>query len=101
MSKNLISEFCYDYAKLKYGDKAKLYYANKESFKVYTKTNYIYKDIVEDVDTSNYELYLLPKGKHKNLIGLMKGEWGVKIIIERVGLRAKSYSYLIDGQQWK
>ena len=98
MSKNLISEFCYDYAKLKYGDKAKLYYANNESFNVYTKTNDIYKDIVEDVDTSNYELYLLSKEKHKNLNGLMKGEWGAKIIIERAGLRAKSYSYLIDGR---
>ena len=74
LSKNIISEFWYDHAKLKYGDEAKLYYADKESFNVYIKTNDIYKDILEDVDTSNYELYLLPKIKHKNVIGLTKGE---------------------------
>ena len=47
------------------------------SFIVYIKTDYIYKDIVEDVktklDTSNYELdRSLPKGKNKKVIGLMK-----------------------------
>ena len=47
------------------------------SFIVYIKTDYIYKDIVEDVktklDTSNYELdRSLPKGKNKKVIALMK-----------------------------
>ena len=45
------------------------------------KTNDIYKDISEDVETrfetSNYELdELLPKGKTEKIIGLMKDEWG-------------------------
>ena len=45
------------------------------------KTNDIYKDISEDVETrfetSNYELdELLPKGKNEKIIGLMKDEWG-------------------------
>ena len=44
------------------------------------KTNDIYKDISEDVETrfetSNYELdELLPKGKNEKIIGLMKDEW--------------------------
>ena len=48
-----------------------------DSFIVYIKTDDIYKDITEDVqtrfDTSNYELdSVLPKGKGKNVIGLMK-----------------------------
>ena len=43
----------------------------------------IYKDITEDVetrfDTSNYELNrLLPKGKNKKVIGVMKNELGEK-----------------------
>ena len=48
---------------------------------VHIKTNDIYKDIVEDVetrfDTSNYELVRpLPQGKNKKVIGLMEDELG-------------------------
>ena len=65
------------------------------------KTDDIYKDIVEVVetrfDTSNYELDSpLPKGKNKILMGLMKDELGGKIIVEFVGLTPKTYSYLIN-----
>ena len=68
---------------------------------VYIKADYIYKDIAQDVetrfDTSNYELDRpLPKGKNKKVIGLMKDELGRIRMIEFVGLRAKTYSYLID-----
>ena len=56
----LILEFWYNYAKPKYGKKAKLCYMNTSSFIVYTKTNFNYKYIAEDVkirfDTSNYKL---------------------------------------------
>ena len=67
-------DFWYDYVKLKYFEKAKLYCMDMVS--LYT-TDYIYKDIAKDVetrfDTSNYELdKLLPKGKIKKVIGLMK-----------------------------
>ena len=72
-----------------------------DSFIVYIKTDDIYKGIAEDVetkfDTSNYELDKpLPKIKNKKVIGLMKDELGEKIMKEFVGLRAKTYSYLID-----
>ena len=65
------------------------------------KRDDIYKDIAEDVekrfDTSNYELErLLPKGKNRKVIGLMKDELGGNIMIKSVGLRPKAYSYLID-----
>ena len=36
------------------------------------------------------------KGKIKKVIGLIKDELGVKVLTKLVGLRAKTYSYLID-----
>ena len=64
-------EFWYDYVKPKYHEKAKLCYMDPDNFIVYIKIDYIYKDIVEDVenrfDTSNYELDRpLPKVKNKS-----------------------------------
>ena len=87
--------------KLKYGEKAKLCYMNTDSFIEYIKKDDIYKDIVENVETrfhtSNYELDRpLPKGKNKTVIGLMNDELGEKIITKFVGIRTKTYSYLID-----
>ena len=56
-----------------------------DSFIVYVKTDDIHKDIAEDVerrfDTSNCEIdILLPKGKNKKVLGLMKDELGRQII---------------------
>ena len=106
LSKILIYEFWYDYEKPKYCKKTQLCYLDTDGFIVYKKTDDIYKDIAEDVerrfDVSNYELEcnsikrLLPKGKSKKVIGLMKGRSGGKIMTKLVGLRAKTYSYLID-----
>ena len=87
-------------------EKQKLCYMDKESFIVYIETGDIYKNIAKDVETRfgtlTYELEcnpierLLPKGKNKKVIGLMKDELGRKIMIKFVGLKAKTYSYLID-----
>ena len=73
-----------------------------DSFIVYIKTDVIYKDIAENVetrfDTSNYKLDRpLPKEKSKRVIGLNKDELGGKIRTQFPGLRTKSYSYLIDN----
>ena len=51
LSKILMYEFWYDYVKPKYGEKAKLCYMDTNSFIVYIKTDDIYKDIAEDVET--------------------------------------------------
>ena len=71
---------------------------------VYIKTDDIYKDIAEDVktsfDTSDCELDRpFPEGKNKKVIGLMKDELGGKIMKTFVGLRAKTYSYLINDNR--
>ena len=51
-------EFWYDYIKIKYGNRAKLCYTDTDSFVIYIKTEYFYKDIATDVErwfnTSNY-----------------------------------------------
>ena len=60
----------------------------------YIKTNNIYKDIAKDAenrfDATNYEL-------GRPLPPLMKDELGGKIMAKFVGLRTKTYSYLIDN----
>ena len=76
-------------------------YRYRYGFIVYIKTDDIYKDIAEDLqtrfDTSNYELKRpLPKGKK------LKNNWINEIWIRWkhfFGLRAKNYGYL--WQQWR
>ena len=75
LSKILMYDFQDDYVKPKYSEKAKLCYMDTDSLIVYIKTDDIYKDIAEDIetrfDTSNYELdRLLPKGKKSNWINV-------------------------------
>ena len=101
ISKTLMYEFWYDYMKPKYGDNVKLCYMDTDSFIMHIKTEDLYKDIAHDVekrfDTSNYEVNrLLPTGKNKKVIGLMKDVPGGKIMTEFVALRPKAYSYLTD-----
>ena len=59
LSKTLMYEFWYDYIKPKFGDKARLCYMDTNSFAMYIKTEYFYKDISDDVDrwfdTSNLD----------------------------------------------
>ena len=65
-----------------------------DSFIVNVKTDYIYKDIAENVekrfDTSNIELERpLLKGKYQKVIGLMNDELGGNVMTEVAVLIAK------------
>ena len=76
-------------------------YADTGSFVVYIKTEDFYEDIANDVekwfDTLNYDNNRpLPIYMNKKVIGLFKDELGGKIMKEFVGLRAKTYAYLMD-----
>ena len=58
-------EYWYDCIKAKYEDNAKLWYMDTDSFKVHVKTEDVYADIAQDLetrfDTSNYDVHrLLP-----------------------------------------
>ena len=101
ISKILMYEFWYYYMKSKYNNDVKLCYMDTDSFVMHIKTNDFYKEIAGDVenrfDTSNYEANrLLPTGKNKKVIGLMKDELSGKIIMEFVTLMPKTYSFLTD-----
>ena len=74
-----------------------------DSIFLYMKTEDFYKDIANDVekwlDTSKYgknDKRPLPIGRNKKVIGLFKGELGGRIMIEFIGLGAKTYAYLMD-----
>ena len=104
--KILMYEFWYDYVKPKYGKKSKLCWKDTHSFIVYIKTDDIYKDIAEDVerrfDMLNYEPESnsierpLPKGKNKKSNWINERWIKRKTVTKFVGLRAKTYSHLID-----
>ena len=98
ISKTLMYEFWYDQPK--YGDKARLFYMDTDSFIMYVKTEDFHKDIANDVerrfDTSNYDekdKRPLPIGKNKKVIGKFKDELGGKIMTEFCALTAKAYAY--------
>ena len=70
-----------------YVETAKLCYMDTDGFTVHVKTNDIYKDITEDVETRfgtlNFGLDRpLHRGKSKSVIGLMKHELGGEIMKE-------------------
>ena len=101
LRKTVMYEFWYDYIKPKYQSKVKLCYMDTDRFIIDIKTEDFYKDIAEDVEKkfypSNYEVNrLLPTGKNKKVIGLIKDGLGGKIMTEFVALRLKTYSYLLD-----
>ena len=84
----------------KYHYNVKLCYMNVDSFIIHYKTKDVYEDISNDVKKrshkSNYEISRsLSKSKNKKVIRLMKVEFSEKIMNEFVGLRRKTYSYLI------
>ena len=81
LSKTVMYEFWYDYVKPKYDESTKLCYIDTDSFNVHVKTDDIYRDIAEDVETrfetSSFELDIpMHKGKNKKVIGLMNNELG-------------------------
>ena len=103
ISKILMYEFRYDYIKPKYGDRVKLCYMDTAGFVIYIETEDFEKDIAGEVerwfDTSNYDendKRHLPIGKNKKVPGLFKDELGGKIMTLFVGVRAKTYAYLMD-----
>ena len=90
-----------DYVKPKYGENAKHCYMETDSFIVHVKTDNVYKDIADSVetryDTSNFEIE-----DHHHINGQKRiwtnERWTRCTNHEKIfGLRAKKYSYLKDN----
>ena len=108
ISKTLMYDFYYGYLKPKYGDKVRLLFTDTDSLMIEVETEDFYKDIAPDVhkwfDTSNFPTNHssgISTGVNKMVIGMFKSEVGGKIITEFVGLRAKNYAYLCEGEEYK
>ena len=74
-----------------------------DNFIIHIKTEDFYEDTAigfeKWLDTSDFDesdKIPLLTGKNNKLIGLFKDELGENIIKECVGLRAKTYAYLMD-----
>ena len=100
--KHHMFNFHYNYAKPKWPG-LKTLYTDTDSFIYEIPTDNLIQDISPDVeewyDTSGYppDLPHLPVGKNKKVLGVFKDECGGKIMTEFVALRAKCYSYLLEG----
>ena len=75
-------------------------------FIIYIKTEHFYEDIAPDVDkwfdTSGYIVDRpLPMGKNKKVLRKFKDELGGRIMTEFVGIRPKTYFFLIDDFEEK
>ena len=106
ISKTLMYEFHYGYMKPKYGERIKLLFTDTDSLMYLIETEDFYEDILNDIqrwyDTSNYpQDHFIYTNANKKVIGMFKDEVGGKIITEFVGLRAKNYAYMCDGEEYK
>ncbi|GFT03820.1 uncharacterized protein NPIL_449551 [Nephila pilipes] len=86
-------------------DKANLLFTDTVSLTYEIETDYIYKDVGENLDvydTSDYSQdHALCSEKNKKRIGCFKDEMNSKPIIEFVGLRTKMYSMLTPDSEKK
>ena len=110
ISKTCMYEFHYEYVKKKWKN-AQLCFTDTDSLLYRIETEDIFEDISGDIsarfDTSEFpedhEKVMdgtIPR-INKKVLGLMKDEAGGKQIVDFVGLRAKCYSFMLDGEKEK
>lgn len=102
LSKSLMYDFHYKYIITKYNENVELLYTDTDSLIYEIKTDDFYEDIKPDIDTrfdtSDFppqNVYGLPL-RNKKVLGMFKDECNGKIISEFIGLKAKTYCYLLD-----
>ena len=103
ISKTKVYEFWHDCLKPKYNNKTKLRYMGTDSFIAHIKTEDIYKDILEDVetrfDTSNYNVNRpLPMGKKQKSAWVNEG-WTSRPNYEEI-CWLKAQNICLFKRQW-
>src|SRR6218665_473667 len=108
LSKSLMYDFHYNYILPKHAERAKLLFTDTDTLAYKIQTEDFYKDVAEDIDTrfdtSDYpvdHVSHIKTGINKKFIGMFKDQAGGKQIEEFIGLRAKFYSYGMDGEDHK
>lgn len=102
-SKEVMYKFWYDNMKAKYGDNVKLLFTDTDSLTMEITTDDVYADLKMNGDLYDFSEYPVdhplynPDNAAK--LGKFKDEAKGKIIEEFVGLRAKCYSMIIDGDR--
>lgn len=97
VSKITMYSFLYDFLKPKYGKNCEICYSDTDSFILSVETDDFYRDMQEHIymfDTSDYpwpNIYNIER-KNKKIPGLFKDELNGEIVLEFVGIRAKSYA---------
>jgi hypothetical protein len=92
----------HDYVKEKWGGDARLLFTDTDSLCYHIRTEDWFSDIRPDLSTV-YDMSDYPKDhplhstENKKIVGFFKDEAAGRQITEFVGLRAKSYSYKLDG----
>jgi hypothetical protein len=101
LSKVTMYDFHYNVMKAKYGTNAQLLFTDTDSLCYHVECDDIYADIgemKEKFDLSDYPKdHFLHDTSNKKVVLKMKDESNGAPITEFVGIRAKCYSYLIDG----
>lgn len=101
LSKWLMYDFHYNYS-LPTFQNLKLLYMDTDSFIYEIMYHDVYKQMKKDItkfDTSDYALnnrYCIPQA-NKKIVGLMKDENSGAVMTEFAGLRAKMYSFTVEG----
>ena len=103
LSKTLIYDFYYNYIKKKYGDRAKLPFADTDNLTYEIEADDVYQDFWNDIDKFGNSDYPENSPYHnktnKKVIGKFKDEASSIPIVEIVGLKSKMYSFVKNDEK--
>ena len=104
LSKLKMYQTYYKYFKTKFGDRVKLLYTDTDSFILEIQSDDLYEEIADDVK-DRYDTRKYPKNSplyyegNAFKLGCLKDECNGKLIRSFCGTCAKSYSYMVEGEE--
>ena len=103
ISKLHMYQFYYDVLKKKHNESIKLVYTDTDSYVIQTFTEDIYKDFKEFNQYMDFSDYPVEHPCHdktnKKKLGYFKDECSGKVITKFIGLKPKSYTFTILGEE--